>query len=126
MLLDTQVWLWWIAQDARLGRTARATISTAAEVLFSAASAWEISIKAALGKLKLPLGADIRAELARDGFEELPIEISHALEVATLAPIHRDPFDRMLVAQARVESLTLMTADETLSGYDVPTLSALV
>lgn len=126
MLLDTQVWLWWIAQDARLGRTARATISTAAEVLFSAASAWEISIKAALGKLKLPLGADIRAELARDGFEELPIEISHALEVATLAPIHRDPFDRMLVAQARVESLTLMTADEMLSGYDVPTLSALV
>ncbi len=126
MLLDTQVWLWWIAQDARLGRTARATISTAAEVLFSAASAWEISIKAALGKLKLPLGADIRAELARDGFEELPIAISHALEVATLAPIHRDPFDRMLVAQARVESLTLMTADETLSGYDVPTLSALV
>ena len=124
LLLDTHVWLWWQADDRRLGRAARHAIATAAEVRFSAASAWEISIKSALGKLKLPRGADIEAELRRDGFEPLAVEIAHAVSVLKLPAIHRDPFDRMLVAQASVEGLRLVTADVSLGRYGVSILSA--
>ena len=126
LLLDTHVWLWWQADDPRLGPAARRNIHSAAEVRFSAASAWEIAIKSALGKLRLPRGADIDAELARDGFVPLAVEIAHADGVRALPALHRDPFDRLLVAQALAEGLTLVTADAALARYDVPVVDATV
>lgn len=124
LLLDTQVWIWWQADDARLGPVAREGIVAATDVRFSAASAWEIAIKTALGKLKLPPRSDLLAELEYHGFQALPIEIGHALRVARLPGIHRDPFDRMLAAQAIVEGLTLMTADAVFGRYGVAVMSA--
>ena len=124
LLLDTHTWLWWQAGDRRLGAGARRAIARAAEVRFSAASAWEIAIKSSTGKLRHPASTTIEAELDVDGFQSLPVELTHADELRVLPPLHRDPFDRMLVAQARVERLTLVTADERLSGYDVPVIRA--
>lgn len=124
LLLDTQVWLWWQTDDSRLGVGARAAISGASEVRFSAVSAWEIAIKSALGKLTLPRGHDIVAELEKDGFLELPVHLSHALAVRKLPDIHRDPFDRMLVAQALSEGLSIVTGDRQLEGYSAPLLWA--
>ena len=126
LLLDTHVWLWWQADDRRLGPEARSNIHAAAEVRFSAASAWEIAIKSAIGKLVLPKGADIHAELERDGFVPLAVEIAHAEGVRALPPLHRDPFDRLLVAQALAEGLTLVTADPALGRYAVAVLDATV
>lgn len=94
------------------------------EVRFSVASAWEIAIKVSLGKLTLPRDADIQAELARDRFEALPIELPHVAAVSKLPVHHRDPFDRILVAQAQVEDLTLVTADAALAQYGVSLLRA--
>jgi len=108
----------------RIDRAARRTIRAAAEVRFSAASAWEIAIKSALGKLTLPPDADIAQELERDGFVPLPVEIVHADGVRALPPLHRDPFDRLLVAQAQADGLTLVTADPALAGYGVPVVDA--
>lgn len=124
LLLDTHVWLWWQSDDARLGPVARDTIASAPEVRLSAASVWEIAIKSALGKLRLPRGADIAREVERDGFVPLAIEIEHAAAVRTLPPHHRDPFDRMLVAQARTEGLTLVTADPELARYGLALFDA--
>ena len=124
LLLDTHVWLWWQADDARLGTRTRRLVQRASEVRFSAASAWEIAIKVAIGKLKLPKNADIGVELAESGFLELPVAIAHAEEVRSLPPLHRDPFDRLLVAQARVEGLTLVTADRALAAYELAVLDA--
>ncbi|HEU4988181.1 MAG TPA: type II toxin-antitoxin system VapC family toxin [Gemmatimonadaceae bacterium] len=124
LLLDTHVWLWWQADDARLGAAARRLIQQAAEVKFSAASAWEISIKAAIGKLRLPRNADIAAELDRDGFQPLPVEIAHAAGVRALPDLHRDPFDRLLISQALAEGLTLVSADPALAHYGVPVVDA--
>ena len=126
LLVDTHVWLWWQAGDARLGANARRLLLGAAEVRFSAVSAWEIAIKTAIGKLKLPAGSDIEAELQRDDFVPLPVEIAHANEVRQLPPLHHDPFDRMLIAQARAEGLTLLTADPALARYDVAVVDATV
>src|SRR6185437_3323180 len=102
----------------------RQAIAAAVEVRFSVASSWEIAIKVSLGKLTLPRGADIAVELARDGFEVLPVDLSHAAAVGELPPYHPDPFDRMLVAQARVEDLTLVTADAALARYGVSIMRA--
>ena len=124
LLLDTHVWLWWQLDHPRLGTAAREAIAAASEVRLSVASVWEISIKAALGKLSLPKGADILRELELDGFTPLPIELAHAVRVADLPPLHRDPFDRMLIAQAILEGLTLVTADPQLSQYGVRLLDA--
>lgn len=125
LLLDTQVWLWWRADDRRLGRGTRAAIRAAGEVRFSAASAWEIAVKAGLGKLETPPLEGFRAQLEQHGFQPLAIEIEHALGVASLPRLHLDPFDRLLVTQARLEGLTLVTADATMAKYGVPVLSAL-
>ena len=125
LLLDTHVWLWWNAGDRRLGKRARSAIQAAQEVYFSVASAWEIALKVELGKLELPENGDIVTELAQDGFRPLSIELKHVLRVATLPRIHRDPFDRLLVCQAREDNLTLLTADPVFSRYDVPVRSAL-
>jgi PIN domain nuclease of toxin-antitoxin system len=126
LLLDTHVWLWWQAGDARLGAHARQLLQRASEVRFSAASVWEIAIKVATGKLMLPGDADIGAELSYSGFLPLPVEIAHADDVRRLPLLHRDPFDRLLVAQARLEGLTLVTADKQLSAYGITVLDATV
>lgn len=124
LLLDTHVWLWWQLDHPRLGTGAREAIAAAPEVRLSVASVWEMSIKSALGKLSLPKGADILRELEHDGFVPLPIELQHAVRVADLPALHRDPFDRMLIAQAMFEGLTLVTADPHLAMYGVRLLDA--
>jgi PIN domain nuclease of toxin-antitoxin system len=124
LLLDTHVWLWWQKNDRRLGAQARRSITSAPDVYLSAASAWEIAIKASIGKLTLPRDANISAELALSGFLGLPVEVAHSEYVRQLPALHRDPFDRMLVAQARAEGLRIVTADPQLHAYGVPVLDA--
>lgn len=124
LLLDTHVWLWWLGDDRRLGRRARQALGNPrSEVYVSAASAWEIAIKMSLGKLRVQK-ADLEAEIAANGFLELPIKTRHALAAGRLAPVHEDPFDRMLVAQARVEDLAVVSADPVFEGYGVSVLEA--
>ncbi len=121
-LLDTHVFLWWMNGSSRLrGRVAQ-EISTADLVYVSAASAWEAAIKIALGKLRIP--ESFTAGVEKAGFEKLPILFSHAEESANLPPHHSDPFDRMLVAQARIEGLTLITHDRFLRRYEIDILLA--
>ena len=116
LLLDTHILLWWLANDASLPETAAAQIRDPETVIFvSAVSLWEIWLKHSLGKLELP--ADFEQILAEEGFENLSLSGEHARGVALLPWHHRDPFDRMLVAQARVENLRLLTADSALSAY---------
>lgn len=117
ILLDTHVWLWWYNGDKRLGPDVQALIKRADEVRFSAASAWEIAIKRALGKLVIRGDFRLAQELERDGFMELGISVAHAEAVHALPSVHRDPFDRMLVAQAQVEGLAIVTADDVIARY---------
>jgi PIN domain nuclease of toxin-antitoxin system len=117
LLLDTSVLLWWQASDDKLTPAVRDAITAADEVLVSAASSWEASIKAALGKLEIP--GPVSAALPGLGFLELPIRMVHAERAASLPPHHRDPFDRMLIAQAQVEALVLVTRDAAMRAYDV-------
>lgn len=124
LLLDTHTWLWWQAASPRLGPAARRSIATAPEVWLSAASVWEMSIKAQLGKLKLPRNVDIVVELVASGFRPLAIDVSHAMAAGALARHHRDPFDRMLIAQAQIEGLTIVTSDEAIARYGARTLDA--
>jgi PIN domain nuclease of toxin-antitoxin system len=124
LLLDTHAWLWWLDDDRRLGRRARTALANVrSEVYVSAVCAWEASIKEALGKLRLQK-ADLEGEIAANGFQELPIRTRHALVAGRLAPIHEDPFDRMLVAQARTEELRIVTADAIFERYGVEVLEA--
>jgi PIN domain nuclease of toxin-antitoxin system len=125
--LDTQVWLWMLAAPERLSEPSRAlVVATDNELLLSAASAWEIAIKYALGKLRLPEapGDLIPRLMARTGITPLPVHHRHALRVATLPPAHRDPFDRLLVAQAQIEEVPILTADPSFALYDVEVLRA--
>lgn len=127
VLLDTQCWLWWLSDPDRLNREAHRAMADERNALFlSAASSWEIAIKVGLGKLRLPQAADkyVPQRLAEQGTSSLPIEHAHALNVANLPPYHRDPFDRLLVSQAQLERLTLLTADPQLLAYDVPVIWA--
>lgn len=117
LLLDTHVVLWWRADDRRLARRAREAIATADVVFVSAASAWEVAIKSALGRLSIP--DRFEAGVAASGFERLPITFPHAEAAGGLPPHHADPFDRMLIAQARLEGLTLVTHDRQFEPYDV-------
>lgn len=118
LLLDTHVFLWWRADDRRLGRAARMAIADADVVFVSAATAWEAGIKAALGRLRYPDTID--AGVQESGFEKLPITIAHAERAARLPKHHADPFDRMLVAQSELENLTLVTHDRALAAYERP------
>ena len=120
LLLDTHVALWWQRDDRRLNRAAREAIATADVVWVSAASGWEASIKAALGRLRLT--EPFRVLVAADDFTELPLTLAHAEELAALPPHHRDPFDRVLVAQARVEGATIVSHDRAFRPYGVPML----
>jgi PIN domain nuclease of toxin-antitoxin system len=127
LLLDTHTFLWCLLEDSKLGPQARRRIvDPAITVLLSIASVWEISIKTALGKLDLPspLETVLPNAMEASQIHSLAITMGHALAVRSLPLLHRDPFDRLLVAQAKVEGLTIVTADEMLSGYDVPTLDA--
>jgi PIN domain nuclease of toxin-antitoxin system len=121
-LLDTHTFLWWITDDPQLSARARAIIGDADEELFlSAASGWEIAIKARLGKLRLPgdqLGY-LAEQLRLNAVDALPVRMIHAFHVANLPDHHRDPFDRMLVAQCQLERLPILTADPQIGKYDV-------
>ncbi len=122
LLLDTQAFLWSISSSEQLSPRARRAVSSGTnEVFVSAVSAWEIAIKTRLGRLQL--GADIEHfvpdQMARNSFLPLPVLLHHALKVAGLPEIHRDPFDRLLVAQAIAEGLHLVTADRELGNYPV-------
>ena len=123
VLLDTHVLLWALMGDDRLAVTTVDLIEDPAnEVRASAASAWEIAIKQAVGRLDAP--ADLAAAIDATGFAPLAITVDHALRAGDLPPHHRDPFDRMLVAQAQAEGLTIVTRDEQIGRYDVATVPA--
>lgn len=118
LLLDTHALLWWLADDPRLGPRARDLVADGRNPVYvSAASAWEISIKKALGKLEAP--DELGTVVEEEGFETLPISFFHAERVGALPPIHRDPFDRILVSQAQVEGLEIVTVDEKIPTYGV-------
>jgi PIN domain nuclease of toxin-antitoxin system len=120
LLLDTHVILWWQRDDRRLSKAARRAIATADVVWVSAVSGWEVAIKVALGKLRLAEPFEVL--LAADDFTELPLTLAHAAELSAIAPRHADPFDRALLAQARVERATLVSHDRALAPYRVPIL----
>ena len=123
LLLDTHALLWWIKGDRKLGAAARAAIADdASSVVVSAGSIWEIAIKEALGKLDVK--TDLRRQLELNRFLPLPITVEHALAAGALPRHHDDPFDRMLVAQAQAEGLTIVTRDPRFSAYAVATLAA--
>ena len=123
LLLDTHVLLWCLGAPERLQRETRRKIEKPDTVVFvSAASAWEIEMKRSLGKLKAP--SDLDEQLQEKRFTELPIRLRHVQSLRSLPSLHRDPVDRMLVAQAGAENLVLVTADEKLCAYPVRTLEA--
>ena len=127
VLLDTHVWLWSVVSPERITRVAREVLEDPETTLIlSAVSSWEIAIKYHLGKLPLPEAPAvfIPPRLVRDGIESLPVEHHHACRVAELPDHHGDPFDRLLVAVAQLESLTLVTADAAFDAYDVEILHA--
>jgi PIN domain nuclease of toxin-antitoxin system len=116
LLLDTHVFLWFLADSPKLTKKARTRIERADDVFISAASIWEATIKSGIGKLDVD-PAELVAGIEASGFAELPIRARHAARVALLAREHRDPFDRILLAQAIDEPLRLLTADSTLEAY---------
>lgn len=123
-LLDTHVWLWMLTEPSRLGRSAEMVEDPAADLYLSAASSWEIAIKHSIGRLPLPEppATYVPARIQSTKVIPLPIEHTHALEVAGLPPHHNDPFDRLLVAQATVEGLPIVTADSNIARYNVETI----
>jgi PIN domain nuclease of toxin-antitoxin system len=122
LLLDTHVLLWWLADDDRLPAATRDAVSVAAEARFSAASVWEIAIKRTLGRLEVP--EDYLEAVEASDIQLLSITGEHAEAAGALPRHHDDPFDRMLIAQARIDELTLVTADRRLPDYGVPVLLA--
>lgn len=121
LILDTHAALWWLSGDRRFGAAAEAELADSSNrVMLSAAVVWEVAIKRSLGKLDAP--DDLAAVLLAGGAQPLPVGLDHAALVETLPWHHRDPFDRLLIAQARVERATLMTADEAFHQYDVRVL----
>jgi PIN domain nuclease of toxin-antitoxin system len=122
VLLDTHTLLWWLDGDRRLSRRARGAIAEDENtVLVSAASAWEISIKVRLGKLPgaVEVAAELPAILREQNFEPLPIALAHALRAGNLPGPHRDPFDRMLIAQAQTEDVALVSNERVFETYGV-------
>ncbi len=122
LLLDTHVLLWWLADDSRLSHDAKKAISDPDNIAsVSAVTIWEIVVKKGLGKLALP--DDWYEAIADEPFQRLPITWEHSRKVADLPELHRDPFDRMLIAQTIVEDLVLVTGDEQVLRYDVSVLN---
>jgi PIN domain nuclease of toxin-antitoxin system len=123
LLLDTHVLLWWLEAPERLADNVKASIASEHRRVFvSALSAWEIVIKVSIGKLRLQI--DLEEEVERSRFEHLDVSLRHGLTVRELPLLHRDPFDRLLIAQARIEGLTIVTRDPRIRQYDVPVLAA--
>lgn len=121
ILLDTHVLLWWLREDPHLSKTALDLIRDSAnEILVSAAVGWEIAIKVNLGKIRpATLIAGLEDIVSREAFVELPVSLAHAVRAGLLPMHHRDPFDRLLVAQAELMHLPILSADETLDSYHV-------
>ncbi len=120
LLLDTHVFIWWIAGDTALSRAARAAIRDEDnEVYVSAASAWEITTKHRIGKLPdvAALAADVASAVASQGFAELPITVRHSQAAGSLPGPHKDPFDRMLIAQAALENMVLVSREAVFDTY---------
>jgi len=127
VLLDTQAWLWMLMAPERFSRPSlRIVEKTANELVLSAASAWEIGIKHELGRLELPGTPEsvIPDLMLRSGVEALAISHAHALRAGALPAHHRDPFDRLLIAQAQIESLPILTSDNQIALYEVEVISA--
>jgi PIN domain nuclease of toxin-antitoxin system len=122
LLLDSHVALWWLNDDLQLGTRARAAIVAADQVYVSVVTPWELGVKRALGKLSFPDG--LTALVLAQGFESLPIRSEHAERAPELALHHRDPFDRMLLAQAELEQLRIVTADGQFDAYGIDLLAA--
>ena len=123
LLLDTHAFLWWLADDPRLGANARAEIALPANQVFvSAVTGWEIAIKRALGKLEAPAGLEEAVE--QEGFLHLPVSFRHGERAGALPRHHRDPFDRMLIAQCELEGLELVSADLALAKYSASRMPA--
>ena len=122
LLLDTHVVLWWLADDPTLSAELKATIDEEVDVFVSAATVWEVAIKQQLGKITAP--SDLPERIRDSELANLPITSDHAIAAGRLPLIHQDPFDRMLIAQARSEQLTLVTRDKALHDYDVPLMQA--
>lgn len=119
-LLDTHVLLWWLANDRQLGSRCKELVSDSRNQVFvSAATTWEISIKTALGKLTAP--EDMDSIVEEEGFDKLPISLYHGQLAGKLPPLHRDPFDRMLIAQTQAEGLILITGDDIINQYNIRT-----
>lgn len=125
LLLDTQALLWWRADDPSLGANARQLIENENnEVYVSAASAWDISVKKSIGKLKAPNDLSVDGTIDDGGFENLPVSFFHGERAGELPAIHRDPVDRMLIAQAQAEGLDIVSSDGVLSRYGVKVINA--
>jgi PIN domain nuclease of toxin-antitoxin system len=126
-LLDTHIWLWLLESPTKIAAPVRTALEAADDFVLSVASVWEIAIKVNLGKLVLRRGVHAAREemLTAIGAQEIAITSSHALAAAELPALHRDPFDRVLIAQTVVESLVLVTADEAIRQYNVPVQWAL-
>lgn len=123
LLLDTHAFLWWLSDDPALSTAARDTICDGRnEIHVSAASVWEIVIKRAIGKLEAP--GDLDKIVEEENFIRLPVSLGHAEAVGELPPLHKDPFDRMLIAQALSEGLVILTADSNIPRYGVRTMEA--
>lgn len=122
LLLDTEVLIWWDADDSRLGPKARAAIQQAEDVYVSAASAWEIAIKQGLGKLQTRRKPS--QAVMEGGFSPLPVTLEHAEAVRTLPKHHNDPFDRLIVAVAQLEALTIVTSDDRFTDFSLPLIDA--
>lgn len=124
LLLDTHALLWWLTDEEALGERAREHIAAAENaIVVSAASMWEIAIKQRLGKIVADI-AEIEKEIAQQGMVRLGIEADHLIELTSLPDYHRDPFDRMLIAQARAEDMPLMTRDPEIAAYSVDRIAA--
>jgi PIN domain nuclease of toxin-antitoxin system len=125
LLLDTHAFLWWVTDDAQLSATIRKIITDPSNTIyFSVISAWEIIIKYQTGKLTLPETATtyISSRLAANNFSTLTVEMSHVLKVASLPNHHRDPFDRLLIAQSQVQQIPIATVDALIRQYPVATI----
>lgn len=123
LLLDTHALLWWLDDNPTLSAEARDAIADGRNLVFvSSVVIWEVRIKQSLGKLQLP--SNFREVLDSQAFDELALTVDHAHRLAELPPLHRDPFDRMLVAQAMAERLTVVTRDPDIARYRVRTLKA--
>jgi PIN domain nuclease of toxin-antitoxin system len=124
-LLDTHAFLWWLLDSPQLSSGVHEVIGDPAnEIYLSAASGWEIAIKAKLGRIEIEgdPGKVIPEQMVKNAFDGLPVQMSHALQVFNLPDLHRDPFDRILIAQAQVEDLSIITKDPAIGQYEVPTI----